>query len=257
MSEPGEPGGRPGTEGDPAAGRSGRGARADYGLGGRDGLPAAGEGLQQRHHGDLALLGVSAGQRNPGLALNAGLALAGILSRDRPAWPRRVTVTLAAEPLVPAGFSGGWLAAGGHPSGGPRLALLAVMAAAMGMQATAVRRLGPMSTTYLTCTLTGILQALAIRRWPSHWQRSAGVLLAIAAGAVLGGLAALRAPAAVPAAILIPLAIAAACSLPRRGRVSRAVILRRPGYSPGRSGSDRLACSSLSSAPARLHSSAR
>jgi uncharacterized membrane protein YoaK (UPF0700 family) len=185
--------------------------------------------------GNLALLGISAGQRNPGLAVNAGLALAGyglgVLvggafagtpEQDQPAWPRPVVVTLALELLVLAGFSGGWLAAGGHPSGGPRLALLAVAAAGMGMQATAVRRLGPMSTTYLTSTLTGVLQALAIRRWPSEWQRSTGVLLAFAVGAVLGGLAALQAPAAVPAAALVPLALVVACSLP-------AAVRRKPG----------------------------
>jgi uncharacterized membrane protein YoaK (UPF0700 family) len=175
--------------------------------------------------GNLALLGVSAGQQNAGLALNGGLALAGYgagvlaggaLARtpdeDQPAWPRRVTVTLAAELLVLAGFSGGWLAAGGHPSRDPRLALLAVAAAGMGMQSTAIRRLGPMSTTYLTSTLTGILQALAIRRWPAEWQRSTGVLLAYVTGAVLGGLAVLLAPSAVPAAVLVPLAAVVACS---------------------------------------------
>jgi uncharacterized membrane protein YoaK (UPF0700 family) len=71
-----------------------------------------------------------------------------------------------------------------------------------------------MSTTYLTSTLTGVLQALAIRRWPSEWQRSTGVLLAFVIGAVLGGLAALQAPAAVPAAALVPLASVVTCSLP-------------------------------------------
>jgi hypothetical protein len=88
------------------------------------------------------------------------------------------------------------------------------LSAGLGMQATAVRRLGPMSATYLTSTLTGILQALAIRRWSPEWQRSTGVLLAFAIGAVLGGLAALQTPAAVPAAVLVPLAAVVTCSLP-------------------------------------------
>lgn len=177
--------------------------------------------------GNLALLGVSAEQQNAGLALNGGLALAGYAigvflggalagtpDKDQPTWPRQATVTLGAELLVLAGFSGGWLTADGHPSGGPRLALLAIAAAGMGMQSTAVRRLGPMSATYLTSTLTGVLQALAIRRWPSEWQRSTGVLLAFVAGAVLGGLAVLHAPSAVPAVVLVPLAAVVACSLP-------------------------------------------
>jgi hypothetical protein len=40
-----------------------------------------------------------------------------------------------------------------------------------------------MSTTYLTSTLTGVLTALAIRRWPQEWQRGTGVLIAIVIGA--------------------------------------------------------------------------
>jgi uncharacterized membrane protein YoaK (UPF0700 family) len=177
--------------------------------------------------GNLALLGVSAGQRNAGLAVNAGLALAGygvgVLAggalagtpdRSQATWPRRVTVTLAAELLALAGFSGGWIAAGGHPAGGPRLVLLAVAAAAMGTQSAAVRHLGQMSSTYLTSTLTGILEALALRRWPPDWQRSTGVLLAAVIGAALGCLTSLQAPAAVPAAVMVPLAAVVACSLP-------------------------------------------
>ncbi len=183
--------------------------------------------------GNLALLGVSAGQRNAGLAVNAGLALAGygvgVLAggalsgppdRNQATWPRRVTVTLAAELLVLAGFSGGWLAAGGHPAGGPRLVLLAVAAAAMGIQSAAVRRLGQMSSTYLTSTLTGILEALALRRWPLDWQRSTGVLLAAVIGAALGCLATLRAPFAVPATVMVPLAAVVACSVPAAHRAA-------------------------------------
>jgi len=175
--------------------------------------------------GNLVLLGVAAGQHYAGFALNGGLALAGYgvgvivggavagpPDKDQPTWPRQVTVTLILELVLLAGFSGGWLALGEHPSGVPRLALLAVAAAGMGMQATAVRRLGPMSTTYLTSTLTGVLQALAIRRLPSEWQRSTGVLAAAVIGACLGALAALRAPPAVPAVVIVPLAAVVACS---------------------------------------------
>ena len=76
-----------------------------------------------------------------------------------------------------AAFSGEWLAAGGHPAGASRLALLLLAAAAMGLQSTAVRRLGQMSTTYLTSTLTGVITAVALRRWPAEWQRSTGILI--------------------------------------------------------------------------------
>ena len=184
--------------------------------------------------GNLALLGVAAGQQNLSLAENGGLALAGyglgvliggaiagIPEGRQPVWPRQVTMTLAAELLVLAAFSGGWLASDGHPAGGGRLALLVVAGGAMGMQSTAVRRLGQMSTTYLTSTLTGLLQALAIRRWPSQWQRSTGVLAAFVAGAALGAVAALESPSLVPAAVLIPLAAVVTCSLPAAGRQGR------------------------------------
>ena len=177
--------------------------------------------------GNLALFGVATAQRDGGFAINAGVALAGYclgvlagatMARapraGQPTWPRRVTVTLAVELIMLAGFSGGWLALAGHPSGGGQLALLAVASAAMGMQATAVRRLGQMSSTYLTSTVTGLFEALAARRWPPSWPRSSGTVGALVAGAICGGVAAVQAPAAVPAAVMVPLAVVLACRLP-------------------------------------------
>lgn len=177
--------------------------------------------------GNLALLGVAVGQHEGALALNGGLALGGygfgVLlggafastpAKGQPVWPSRVSLTLAVELLMLGAFSGGWLAAAGHPAGTGRMALLAAGAAAMGVQSTAVRRLGPMSTTYLTSTLTGLLTAMAVHRWPSEWQRSTGVLIMAVVGAGLSSLAILKAPSLVPAALLIPLAAVLACSLP-------------------------------------------
>jgi uncharacterized membrane protein YoaK (UPF0700 family) len=179
--------------------------------------------------GNLALFGVAAAQGDGKLATNGGVALAGygtgvivggILARsplpDQPPWPREVTVTLALELVVLAGFSGGWLAAGGHPSGDGKLVLLAVVSAASGMQATAVRRLGQMSSTYMTSTLTALLEGLALRRWPAEWPRSSGVVCTLVIGAVCGGLAALKAPATVPAAVMVPLAVVLAFRFPAR-----------------------------------------
>jgi uncharacterized membrane protein YoaK (UPF0700 family) len=158
--------------------------------------------------GNLVLVGVAVGQQAGTLALNCGLAVsgygAGVLAggaiagtpqRGQPAWPGRATITLLVEMVLLIGFSAGWLAAGGHPQGAGRLGLLVLAAAAMGVQSTAVRRLGPMSTTYLTSTLTGLLTALAIRRWPAEWRRSTGVLAAVMAGAACGALATAWAPA--------------------------------------------------------------
>jgi uncharacterized membrane protein YoaK (UPF0700 family) len=182
---------------------------------------------------NLALLGVAAGQHHAGLAINGGVVLAGygcgVLvggdfartpARGQPVWPARVTLALATELVLLAAFASGWLASAAHPAGDGRLVLLATGAAAMGVQSTAVRRLGQMSTTYLTSTLTGILTALVIRRWPSEWQRSTGVLIAIVVGAALGALSVTQAPFLVPVPILTPLAAVLACSLPsaRYGR---------------------------------------
>lgn len=176
--------------------------------------------------GNLALLGVSAGQRNAEHAVSAGLALAGYgagvligmpfarTPEDRqPTWPSRVTLTLSVELVLLAAFSGLWLASVTHRGTADRLALLMIAAAAMGVQATAVRRLGQMSSTYLTSTLTGVLSAFALIQMPSEWQRSVGVLAAVVIGAALGALAAVLSPAWAPAAVLCPLAIVAVSSI--------------------------------------------
>jgi uncharacterized membrane protein YoaK (UPF0700 family) len=180
--------------------------------------------------GNVVLLGVAATQGDGASARNAGLALAGYAAgalacglivgtqaRGQPAWPRRVTAALAAELVVLLAFSGAWLAAGAHPAGAARLVLLALGAAAMGMQSTAVRRLGSMSSTYMTSTLTGLLAGIATRSPPAGWPRSTGAILAIAAGAALGALAAIWAPWWVPAAIGVPeAAVVAAAAWPAR-----------------------------------------
>jgi uncharacterized membrane protein YoaK (UPF0700 family) len=184
--------------------------------------------------GNLALLGVAAGQREGGLAENGTLALAGyaagvlagtLVARaarsDQRIWPRRTTVTLAAELLVLAGFSAGWLAVDGHPAGGAQLALLAVAATAMGMQSAAVRHLGQMSSTYLTSTLTGLLEAVPIGRLPASWQRSVGSFCSLVVGAVLGGAAATASPVLVPVIACLPVAAVVACS-------ARSASLRQP-----------------------------
>ncbi|HEV2450740.1 MAG TPA: YoaK family protein [Streptosporangiaceae bacterium] len=176
--------------------------------------------------GNLALLGVSAGRHDATLALNGGLALAGygigvlagtpfarVPEGGQPPWPARVTVTLSAELGLLVAFSALWLVSGEQRGTPARLALLMLAAAAMGMQSTAVRRLGQMSSTYLTSTLTGVLSAFALRRVPSEWPRSVGVLAAMVTGAVLGALAAVYSPGWVVMTVLAPLVAVIACSL--------------------------------------------
>ncbi len=180
--------------------------------------------------GNLALLGIAAGQQDATLARNGGLALggyaagvilaslfAGTPERGQPVWPRQVTITLAIELVVVAVFITWWLISGPARGEASQLALLIMAAAAMGMQSTAVRRLGQMSSTYLTSTLTGVLTALATGRLPSDWQRSVGAIVAMPVGAVLGALAATQSPGSVPAAVIVPLAVVVGCSLAAAG----------------------------------------
>jgi uncharacterized membrane protein YoaK (UPF0700 family) len=176
--------------------------------------------------GNLALLGIAAGQQDAALARNGGLALAGYAAGvmlasqfagtsepSQPVWPRQVTTALAVELILVAVFIVGWLVSASARGEGSQLALLILSAAAMGMQSTAVRRLGQMSSTYLTSTLTGVLAALAIGRLPADWQRSVGAIVAMVVGAVLGAVTATKAPGWVPVVVVVPLAVVVGCSL--------------------------------------------
>ena len=170
--------------------------------------------------GNLVLLGVAAATHSSSLAIHSGTALAGYMAgviigapvatrraSDGETWPLSVTVTLAAEFCVLAGFSVGWELTGGSPGGPVRLLLIAALAVAMGIQSAAVRELGGMSTTYLTGTLTALITDLVTRDRGPGFARSLGVLAAIVSGAVAGGLVAEHAPAWLPAVILLPLAV--------------------------------------------------
>jgi uncharacterized membrane protein YoaK (UPF0700 family) len=181
--------------------------------------------------GNLVLLGVSAATRASSGAIHGGVALAGYAAgvavgarlvariargeEHDATWPRSVTVTLAAELCVLAAFCVGWELSGGRPHDGALLALLVLAAFAMGMQSTAVRQLGHMSSTYLTNTLTGVVSALATGKLPEAMGRSVGAIAAIVVGAVAGGTLAEQAYAWLPAMVLLPLALVVAGSLTR------------------------------------------
>jgi uncharacterized membrane protein YoaK (UPF0700 family) len=112
----------------------------------------------------------------------------------------------------------GWELSGGHPRGGAQMALLVVLAAAMGMQSAAVRRLGQMSSTYLTSTLTAVLAALVTGNKHDGLVRSLGALAAIVVGAVAGGILTRSAHVWLPVVILLPLALVIVGSLTDPGR---------------------------------------
>ena len=123
-------------------------------------------------------------------------------------WSRWITASLATEILVLAVFTAGWEITGAKPEGGAQLLLLALAALAMGMQSAvvAVMGLGGVSTTYLTGTLTTLVDSLASARPRQEGNgRRVATVCALAAGAGLGGLLLATVPAAVPAVPLVML----------------------------------------------------
>jgi uncharacterized membrane protein YoaK (UPF0700 family) len=172
--------------------------------------------------GNLVLLGIAAGTDGSALAVRAGVALVGysagvvvgapIAARrgdkdNGSTWPRSVTIALAVELVILAAFTIGWELAGGRPEGYTQLPLVALLAAAMGMQGAAVRQLGQMSSTYMTSTLTGVLAGLGTRTKVDGLPRSVGVLVAIVIGAVAGGALVKLAPLWLPVLVLVPLGV--------------------------------------------------
>jgi uncharacterized membrane protein YoaK (UPF0700 family) len=176
--------------------------------------------------GNLVLLGVSAVSHSSSEAIHSGAGLAGYAAgvavgaplaargKDQGAtWPRSVTTTLTAELGVLAAFCLGWELSDGRPRGGAQLVLLVLLAAAMGMQSAAIRRLGQMSSTYLTSTLTGVVAALTTGTMPEAIGRSLGAIAAMVVGALAGGLLATKAYAWLPVMILLPLSLVIAGSV--------------------------------------------
>jgi uncharacterized membrane protein YoaK (UPF0700 family) len=130
-----------------------------------------------------------------------------------------VPTALLVELVLLAGFTVGWELTGGAPHGGAQLVLLAVAAAAMGTQSAAARGFGAwVSTTYMTGTLTGVVAALVTARRPAgvRW-REVSLLVALAAGAALGGLLIANAAAGLPAVPLTALVLVIGATRARNG----------------------------------------
>jgi len=172
--------------------------------------------------GNLILLGVSAVGRGGSLALFSGCALAGYAlgvfvaaprhQHQQQVWPRSATVALGLDLALLIGFAVGWEIVGGRPGRTVQIALLVMAAGAMGVQSTAVRRLGQVSTTYLTSTLTGLVESVAVRRWAPSQTRGLGIIAAAVAGAAGATALILYARAWLPALQLGPLVVVLAGS---------------------------------------------
>ncbi len=186
-----------------------------------------------RHSGSLALhaavsfagyaAGVLAGSRLARRPARTGAADA-VGSGERGSWTPWVVATLGAEAAVLIAFTIGWEVTGTHPSGGSEFLLIALATVAMGLQSAVVVVLdiSGVGTTYLTGTLTSLLDSLAspgeqrgtAKRRQANLRR-AFALSALVLGALLAGLLISAAPAAVPAIPLAALATVLTIGLTR------------------------------------------
>jgi uncharacterized membrane protein YoaK (UPF0700 family) len=177
--------------------------------------------------GNIVLLGLAVAQRSLTLASHTMVSIGGYIAgvaggtwvahgvKERDAGPgsgetgvlpTHVIWVLLAELTLLAGFTAGWEVSGARPAGWAQFGLLATLAAAMGVQSSAVNDMGltQVSTTYLTGTLTGLVSSLASPGHDTpHGLRRFGVLIGLVAGASLCGLFVATAADAVP---VLPLA---------------------------------------------------
>ena len=186
--------------------------------------------------GNAVLLGVALGHAEAASAERSAVAVVGFalgaLAGSRiastgargPTWPRQVTAALAIELVALVAFAALWPTASA-PQARLADALIGLSALAMGIQSAAARRVAVsgVTTTYVTGTLTSLMAGLAALAAPSGWARQAAVLSALLVGAVVGGLAELRAPrlaAAIPMVVVAAVVAVAAAGHLRAGRGS-------------------------------------
>lgn len=162
--------------------------------------------------GNIVLFGLSVARGSASLLLHTLTAVAGYVTgvasgarigwyrsvraeSSEQSWAPHVRAVLAGELVLLCVLGVGWEAARSSPSGPGEFALLAVAAAAMGMQSAAVNQmgLGNVSTTYLTGTLTGLVGSLARPDRKEEGLLRPGVLAGLLCGALLCGLLILKA----------------------------------------------------------------
>jgi uncharacterized membrane protein YoaK (UPF0700 family) len=178
--------------------------------------------------GNMVLLGLAVGKGDLSPAFHVGLALmayvsgamlggriAGHPTKSDGPWPHHLTRALLMEFGLFGVFAIAWEVEGGHVTGGLQVVLLVVCAIALGIQSSAVLRLGlsGLSTTYLTGTLTNVVHAVAHGKCGRETARSTAVLLALISGAAVGGLLAVRVPTAAPIPQLVVLTTVIGCGI--------------------------------------------
>ena len=191
--------------------------------------------------GNIVFFGLAAAERSVSLATHTTVAIAGYIAGVAVAtWvlhgakvrgersseasasadqarvlPGYVSWALFAEFVMLAGAAIGWEITGARPLGWAQFVLLAVTAAAMGMQSATVNEMGfsNFSTTFLTGTLTWLVSQVARPSGdPSGAMRRLSALIALAVGAGLSGLLVANAARVVPVLALVAMVAAVVLS---------------------------------------------
>ena len=163
--------------------------------------------------GNLIQLGRGLAIPNWHLAATASTAVASyavgvaigtlVLRGSLPGWRLRTSVVTSVELLLLVGVLVGWLTTSGSPGTGQAIFLLALAAAAMGLQSAATLSTGvpEASTTYMTGALTSFMRAVATDPHLNLIGAAGGGaarLLSLFAGALIGALILRFAPSWTP-----------------------------------------------------------
>jgi uncharacterized membrane protein YoaK (UPF0700 family) len=158
---------------------------------------------------NIVLVGLAVGEAEGHAALRAGIAVAAfaagvfVAARLRSVRPAPLLAGIA---VVQAAFLVAWLASDGRPDAATRDLLAGLSALAMGAQTAAAAVWHPgIPPTFVSGTLTSVLSGSA----PERAVR-VGVIVAVAAGAALGGVMLVHARNPVA---LVPLALTAAVAI--------------------------------------------
>lgn len=200
------------------------------------GVIALGGAFSSVMTGNMVLLGLSAGAADGALAISSasaigayavgvlvGARVAGVPSPEDPVWPSPVTRALLVELVSLVGFLVAWeMTLEKRASDVGQLLLLMVLAAALGIQGSAIQRFGVpgLSSTYLTGTLTSLIGGIAARRPLRSSLPSSYVLLALIVGAAAGALVVVQLPWLAPVLMVVPLLAVIGASLRLRTRLS-------------------------------------
>lgn len=177
------------------------------------GFLALGSAFTSVMTGNMVLFGIAVAHRDTSALLLTAVAigafvagagigahLAGTPQKGDPVWPHAVTVALRWELALFTAFACAWWILDSTPPSEFFLPLLAVNAAALGLQSSAIQRFGVsgLSTTYLTGTLTHVMIGLVSGHGLRAIGHSAALLAGLVVGAALGAALIRFAPAAFP-----------------------------------------------------------